>query len=164
MFLLVMCFPLFFPTLMFHNSMPSVLAVSLHDHMGLCWSNQVKEFYIIYGGHDTAALLPAGLMWSFLIASKLALELCTYDTVLLGNYYEHCSSGELDRTSMHYELMNQAHDAVLQSKTLFTLDRILEDELKRSPGTCIGLLFKLDKSLAFFLSSKLQPPSLTLLS
>jgi hypothetical protein len=69
------------------------------------------------------------------------------------------------RTSMHYELMNQAHDAVLQSKTLFTLDRILEDELKRSPGTCIGLLLiKVDKSLAFSLSSKLQPPSLTLLS
>jgi hypothetical protein len=69
------------------------------------------------------------------------------------------------RTSMHYELMNQAHDAVLESKTLFTLDRILEDELKRSPGTCIGLLLiKVDKSLAFFLSSKLQPPSLTLLS
>jgi hypothetical protein len=31
----------------------------------------------------------------FLIASKLALELYTYDTVLLGNYYEHCSSGEI---------------------------------------------------------------------
>lgn len=66
------------------------------------------------------------------------------------------------RTSMHYELMNQAHDAVWQSKTLFTLDRILEDELKRSPGTCIGLLLiKVDKSLAFLISLEQASTTLT---